>query len=469
MANLYVLKLHADCYPAELDPTTVGSDILQLPSTTFEGDINLGGNEIRNISNPTEGDSAVNKSYVDAIASGLTPHEAVIVKTPAILTSYVSGGGTGVDHTLTAPDFTLAHNTIDGFLLTTIGQRVLVSMQGGNDATAHKDNGVYTVSALANNVDVAFQLKRATDADQSAAGEMETGLYVFVTDGSTLKNTGWTLVTPLPITMETTALKFAQFSGAPGLTYDKGLKRDVNSVYVELDDGADAQGVGYTTAERKSGLEFSANSAAGKLRVAVAEAGGLARYQTTTYGLTILVDDTDSDATLGLTANGVKVLGLPAAFTIDGEAVDVLVTADNLTELVDGSSTTLHSHPGAGESERVEYDFIADGAIGLGDPVYLTSAGKVSKARADTDAKAFACGISHLGGLADGDTCPVVIDGVANAVFASDQTMGDRWYVAATGGLTKVVPGAGKHIMQMGFTCAVRSLLLQKQYIGKKI
>jgi len=467
MANIYVLKLHAEGYPAELDPAGVGADILQLPSTTFGGDIDLGGNEVKNISYPTEGDSAVNKSYVDAIASGLTPHEAVIVKTPAELVDYVPSG-TGVGHKLTAPDFTVAHNTIDGFLLTTIGQRVLVSMQGGDDATADIDNGVYTVSALANGVDVAFELTRATDADQAAAGEMATGLYVFVTDGSTLKNTGWTLVTPLPITMESTALKFAQFSGAPGLTYDKGLKRDVNSVYVELDGAADAQGAGAPTAARKSGLEFDADSAAGKLRVAVAAAGGLERYQTSTYGLSILVDNTDSDATLGLTANGVKVLGLPAAFTIDGDTVDVLVTADNLTELVDGSSTTLHSHPGAGESERVEYDFVADGAIALGDPVYLTSAGKVSKARADTDAKAFACGIAHLGG-ADGFTCPVVIDGVAAAVFGADQTMGDRWYVAATGGLTKVVPGAGKHVMQMGFTCAVRSLLLQKQYIGKKV
>jgi len=467
MANIYVLKLHADGYPSELDPTTVGSDILQLPSTTFEGDINLGGNEIRNISNPTEGDSAVNKSYVDAIASGLTPHEAVIVKTPAELTSYVSGGGTGFGHTLTAPDFTVAHNTIDSFLLTTVGQRVLVSMQGGDDATAHKDNGVYRVSALGNGVDVAFQLTRTTDADQAAAGEMETGLYVFVTDGSTLKNTGWTLVTPTPITMETTALKFAQFSGAPGLTYDQGLKRDVNSVYIELDGGADAQSAGAPTASRKSGLEFDADSAAGKLRVAVAAAGGLARYQTSTYGLTILVDNTDSDATLGLTSDGVKVLGLPTSFSIGGTAVDPLVTADNLTELVDGSSTTLHSHPGAGESERVEYDFVADGAIALGDPVYLTSAGKVSKARADTDAKAFACGIAHLGG-ADGFTCPVVFDGIAKAVFSSNQTMGDRWYVAATGGLTKVVPGSGKHVMQMGFTCAVRDFALQKQYMGKK-
>jgi hypothetical protein len=468
MANIYVLKLHADGYPSELDPTTVGSDILQLPSTTFEGDINLGGNEIKNISYPTEGDSAVNKSYVDAIASGLVPHEAVIVKTPAILTSYVSGGGTGVGHTLTAPDFTVAHNTIDGFLLTTIGQRVLVSMQGGDDATAHKDNGVYRVSALANGIDVAFELTRTTDADQAAAGEMETGLYVFVTDGSTLKNTGWTLVTTGTIVMETTALKFAQFSGAPGLTYDQGLKRDVNSVYVHLDDVANAQGAGAPTAARKSGLEFDADSAAGKLRVAVAAAGGLERYQTSTYGLAILVDNTDSDATLGLTADGVKVLGLPASFTIDGDAVNVLVTADNLTELVDGSSTTLHSHPGAGESERIEYDFVADGAISLGDPVYLTSAGKVSKARADTDAKAFACGLAHLGGI-DGFTCPVVFDGVAKAVFSSDQTIGDRWYVGATGGLTKAVPGAHNHVMQMGFTCAVRDFAIQKQYIGKKI
>jgi hypothetical protein len=467
MANIYLLKINANGYPDETDPAS--ADTVQLPGTTFHNDVDMGHNEIINVASPTEGDSAVNKTYVDAIASGLTPHEAVIAKTAEELVGWAVAGS-GPTHTLTAPDFSTYFNTFDGYTFTTAvaGSRVLVSMQGGDDATADVDNGIYYVSALGNGTDTATELTRTADADTAAPGEMATGLYVFVTDGSTLKNTGWTLTTPAPITMESTPLQFAQFSGAPGLTYDQGLKRTVNSIVVELDTAADAQGQGYTTADRISGLEFSADSATGKLRVAVQADGGLLRHQTTPYGLGIHLDDGGGDNTLTVSSSGIAVLGLPSTFTIAGSAVDVLVSATNLTTLVNGSSTTLHSHPGAGESERVEYDFVADGSIALADPVFLTSAGKVMKARADDDAKAFPCGIAREG-HSDGETVPVTIDGVALAVFATNQTIGDRWYLGGTGGLTKAVPGSGKHVMQMGFTCAVRDFLVQKQYIGKKV
>ena len=570
MANLYVLKIHADGYPAEMDPTTVApTDTLQLPGTTFNNDVDLGNNSILNVATPVNPDDGVNKAYVDAIASGLDPHESVVVKTDhelgtkaisvgsggtwggtlvagkkftvqidggtatlitlastpidraatitAINTLYGSsiayagalgqidiksptwgddsdvvitladtewddevgidddtqtgvsfiGAGAGATKTYTSPANGVVFNTIDGYLLTSTGQRVLVSMEGGADATVNLNNGVYYVQQLAT-AGVPLILHRSADADQGIAGELVQGLYVFVSNGTAAQNTGWTMVTTGTIAVDTTPIKFSQFSGAPGLTYDRGLKRSVNSIEVELDQGADAQGPGYTTADRISGLEFDADSAAGQLRVAVQADGGLHRYQTTPFGLGILIDNTDSDNTLGLTSDGIKVLGLPASFTIDDTAVDPLVTADNLTELVDGSSTTLHSHPGAGEAERLEYTFNAGENIALGDPVYFDSAGDVMKCDAGVDAKAFCVGIARLPADHD-DPCEVTVDGVAKDVFASTQTIGIRWYVANGGGLTSTVPGSTKHVMQVGFTCAAKDMLIQKQYVGKKV
>ena len=570
MASLYLLKIHADGYPAEMDPTTESpTDVLQLPGTKFIGDIDIDHNTILNVATPVNPDDGVNKAYVDAIASGLDPHEGVIVKTDhelgtkaisvgaggtwggtlvagkkftvqidggtatlitlgstpidraatitAINTLYGStiayagalgqidiksptwgddsdvvitladiewdnevgiandsvsganfiGAGAGATKTYTSPTNGVAWNTIDGYLLTSTGQRVLVSMEAGSDGVVHKDNGVYYVQQLAT-AGVPLILHRSADADQGVAGELVAGLYVFVSYGTAATNTGWTMVTTGTIAVDTTPIKFSQFSGAPGLTYDQGLKRTVNSIVVELDAGANAQGAGAPTLDRISGLEFDADTASGKLRVAVQADGGLQRYQTTPFGLGILLDNTDSDNTLGLTSDGIKVLGLPASFTIDNAAVDPLVTADNLSELVDGSSTTLHSHPGAGEAERLEYTFNAGENIALGDPVYFDAAGDVMKCDAGVDAKAFCVGIARLPADHD-DPCEVTTDGVAKDVFATGKTIGIRWYVANGGGLTSTVPGSGKHVMQVGFTCAAKDLLVQKQYIGKKV
>ena len=576
MASIYVLKIHTDGYPAEMDPATVTpGDILQLPGTKFSDDIDLGHNSILNLATPVNPDDGVNKAYVDAIASGLDPHESVVVKTDhklgsqalvagaggtgivnlttgdgmtiaidgetpvpitlasipadraaaitAINSRYATAGGLGgtiayagsglyninirsntygddsavaltsvhanwaelgvtagtsdgasftpsgayPNHIYTGPTNGVAWNTIDGFTLTSTGQRVLVSMEGGDDAAVDKNNGVYYVSQLAT-AGLPLILHRSLDADTGNPGELVQGLYVFVSDGTAGTNTGWTMVTPGTISVDTTPLKFAQFSGAPGLTYDQGLKRSVNSIVVELDASANAQGQGAPTADRHSGLEFDADTASGKLRVAVAPAGGLERYQTTPFGLSVKLNNTSGDNTLGLTSDGIKVLGLPSAFTIDNTPVNPLVTAANLTVLVNGSETTLHSHPGAGEAERLEYTFTTDGSVALGDPVYMTSAGKVQKADAGVDSKAFACGIAREG-KADGELCNITIDGIAKAVFTADKTIGIRWYVANGGGLTSTVPGSTKHVMQMGFTSAVRDLLVQKQYIGKKV
>lgn len=273
------------------------TDSITLGGLTMGGDIAMGDNQISGLPTPTDPDHAASKAYVDAVAQGLSPIEAVQVKTTAELTSYTASGS-GVGKTLTAPDNGTSHNTIDGVLLE-VGDRVLVTAQGGDDATDDVDNGVYSVTALGNGVDTSFELTRATDCDETS--EFKQGTYVFVTEGTTNENTGWSCATDI-VAVDTTANKWTQFSGAPGLTYDQGLSQTVNSIQVELDTAADAEGTG--AAGGSSGLEFDADTAAGKLRVKVNPSGGIVREAS---GIGI---DADSETggnvqPVNLTANGV--------------------------------------------------------------------------------------------------------------------------------------------------------------------
>ena len=248
-----------------------GQNGVQLGDTLFTDDVDMNNNIITNLNAPTNPEDAANKEYVDAIASGLTVHEGVFARLDD-LTSWTPGGS-GPTKTLTAPTNNVSWNTVDGHLFATTGatQRVLVW-----DGTDNPDNGVYYVSVLGNGSTTSFTLHRSADADQAVAGELEQGLYVFVNDGTLYENTGWfeTLVVG---TIESDDVSFAQFSGAPGLTFDQGLVRNLNSVQVELHTAANATGAG--AAGGKSGLEFNVNTAAGMLRAAVQTLGAIERGQ----------------------------------------------------------------------------------------------------------------------------------------------------------------------------------------------
>ena len=90
--------------------------------------------------------------------------------------------------------------TIDGVAVVA-GNRVLVKNQ-----TTASQNGIYVVAAGA--------WARATDFDGSVADEVRAGDFCFVSEGTTNGDTGWVLTTNGTITVGTTSLTFAQFTGA---------------------------------------------------------------------------------------------------------------------------------------------------------------------------------------------------------------------------------------------------------------
>jgi len=156
------------------------------------------------------------ENTVDTVMAGLKVRDAVRVCTTANLTATYNT----TNKTLTNSG-TLTALVIDGVALV-VGNRVLVSNQ-----TTASQNGLYAVTTVGS-ASVAWVLTRATDADTSA--EVVNGLYVFTTEGTVNANRGFALITPNPITLDTTALAFTQVTAAGQIAGGAGLTRTGNVV-----------------------------------------------------------------------------------------------------------------------------------------------------------------------------------------------------------------------------------------------
>jgi hypothetical protein len=150
---------------------------LAAPTTN----VSFNSQKITNLADPTAAQDAATKAYVDAVKTGLDVKDSVRAAT----TGNITLSGT---------------QTIDGVALA-VGDRVLVK-----DQTTASQNGIYVVASGA--------WSRAPDADSNA--EVTAGMYCFVTEGTTNGDTGWLLTTNDPITLGTTNLSFAQFTGGGG-------------------------------------------------------------------------------------------------------------------------------------------------------------------------------------------------------------------------------------------------------------
>jgi len=154
------------------------------------------------VATPSADGHAATKGYVDAARSGLDVKASVRVATTAavLLASGLENG-----------------DVVDGVTLAT-GDRVLVK-----DQSTGSENGIYVVQASGAAV-------RATDADTSA--EVTAGMFTFVSEGTVNADSGWVLTTNDTITLGTTALAFAQFSGAGQITAGDGLTKTGNTINV---------------------------------------------------------------------------------------------------------------------------------------------------------------------------------------------------------------------------------------------
>jgi hypothetical protein len=152
------------------------------------------------VATPTDDAHAATKGYVDAARSGLDVKQSVRAATtaPINLSADLENG-----------------DVIDGVTLVT-GDRVLVKNQ-----STGSENGIYVVVASG-------AASRSTDADTNA--EVTAGMFTFVAEGTTNADSGWVLTTNDAINLGSTALTFAQFSGAGQITAGAGLTKTGNTI-----------------------------------------------------------------------------------------------------------------------------------------------------------------------------------------------------------------------------------------------
>lgn len=159
------------------------------------GDVSFNSVKITSLADPASAQDAATKAYVDAARMGLDVKQSARVATTVNIT--LSGT-----------------QTIDGVTVVA-GDRVLVKNQ-----TTGSQNGIYDVAV--------GSWSRASDSDSNA--KVTTGLFTFVSEGTVNADSGWVLTTNDVITLGTTSLAFAQFSGAGQITAGAGLTKNGNTI-----------------------------------------------------------------------------------------------------------------------------------------------------------------------------------------------------------------------------------------------
>ncbi len=193
----------------KLDAATASNTASTIVFRDSNGDFganDITANKVTGLAAPTADTDAANKAYVDAARSGLDVKQSVRVAT--------DGSDISLSNTTT---------TVDGVTLSD-GDRILVKDQ--NDAS---ENGIYVVSTSG-------AWSRSTDADSNA--EVTAGLFTFVAEGDVNGDSGWVLSTNDTITLDTTDLTFAKFSGAGQIIAGDGLSKSgtqSNQIDVNVD------------------------------------------------------------------------------------------------------------------------------------------------------------------------------------------------------------------------------------------
>jgi hypothetical protein len=172
------------------------------------------------------------KEYVDNVAQGLKAAPAAEIATLANLSAnYYNGpANDGIGATLTATA-NGAFPTIDGFTLTstTFGSNGILVKNQTN--AAH--NGRYNMTQQGT-ASLPWILTKCIVCDES---DEIPGSYIFIKNGTTLKNTGWiaNVANAATFTVGTDAVNYFQFSGAGTFTAGDGLELDGPEFSVDTD------------------------------------------------------------------------------------------------------------------------------------------------------------------------------------------------------------------------------------------
>jgi hypothetical protein len=212
--------------------TTLSGTLAVTGVATHSANIVMSSNYITGLADPVNPQDAATKAYVDASRNGLDVKQSVRAATTA--------------------NITLSNTqTIDGVALAA-GDRVLVK-----DQSTGSQNGIYVVVS-------GGSWTRALDANNSAdagngSNEVNPGMFCFVEEGTTNADSGWVLTNDGTVTLGTTALTFAQFSGAGQLIAGAGLTKTGNQIDVGAGLGitVNANDVALATTVAGAGLTYT--------------------------------------------------------------------------------------------------------------------------------------------------------------------------------------------------------------------
>lgn len=214
----------------------------------FKVGIDLNGNQLKNLGDPSVGTDGVNLNYLTNFVNGRTYKAPVRAASTANLTLATPGA------------------SIDGVTLSS-GDRILLKNQ-----STGSQNGIYVWTGAST------LLTRATDADSSA--EVTGGMTMVVMEGTVSADKEYMLTTDGAIVLGTTALTFTLVNTG-GTTYTadgNGLELTSTTFGLELD--------GTTLAKSSSGLRIGSGAAGAGL---VESSGVLAVGAGT--GITVNADD----------------------------------------------------------------------------------------------------------------------------------------------------------------------------------
>jgi hypothetical protein len=278
---------------------------------------------------PTTGNDIVNKDYADAIASGINFHQSCrLATTTALAANTYNNGASGVGATLTAN--ANGGLSVDGVAVAT-SNRILVK----NEVT-QANNGVYTVTQTGS-AGAPYILTRASDFDTAGAGvdKIDAGDFFLITAGTTQANTSWVQQTPLPITVGTTAIVFAQF-GAPlvysagtGLSESPAYTFNIANTAVTAATYGSASQVPVFAVNSQGQLTLVTNTS---IAIAAGAVSGLAASATTdTTNATNITSGTLPTGRLSGSYTGITGVGTLTAGTWNGTAIGVAYGGTGLT------------------------------------------------------------------------------------------------------------------------------------------
>lgn len=198
-------------------------------ATKVSNGLDLLGQRVQNVADPSSAQDAATKAYADALSAGLRWKQPVRVASTANVT--ISNPGTAV---------------FDGVTLTA-ADRILLKNQ-----TSQPENGIYAFTASGT------AMTRTSDAD--SASELNSAT-VFVSEGSTNADKAYTQTSEV-VTLGTTNVVFAQFGAGQSYTADgQGIELSGTQFALELD--------GTTLSKSSSGVRVGSGAAGAGLVEAV--------------------------------------------------------------------------------------------------------------------------------------------------------------------------------------------------------